>query len=423
MGTGHEDVDLHALVDRMERLEADNAELRASNAELRAAAGLGADVPAPAGAKPPTTTGPVGRRQVLRTGLVAGAAAAAGAVLSDAHPAAAADGGALIMGVSTNTSVNGTSYVVTGASSRGLTIADNPGYAATNVGLQVDVDADQGHFATGLHIRSEAKNAIRVISSSVASDNVAINMDGLIGTGMNVTGFDTGLDATADNGVGIRGRSANSVAIQALTTFGKGLLINASGNGTGADVYSDKYHLLLVPFSSRGAPTGDSFAHDVGEVVRDTTGDLWFCTGSGVPGTWRKMSGPATAGQFHILDTPVRIYDSRPFTSPAVGTKKPLTANVSRTLDLTANSTGVPPSATGVMINVLLVNLVAGSGNFTVWANAVAKPFANTMVFANTEASNRASTLAVTKVDNAGLCQVNSSLKTDIVVDVVGYYR
>jgi hypothetical protein len=436
MGNGRDDVDLRALVERLDRLEADNAELRASNAELRAAAGLDASGSTPSGTEPARTTrgpaaehpaepvasGPVGRRQMLRTGLVVGAAAAAGAVLSDATPAAAADGGALIMGVSTNTSTNGTSYVVTGAGQRGLSIADNAGFAATNAALQLDVDADQGHFATGLHIRSEAKNSIKVISSSVDSTNKAIDVDASIaGTGIYSLGADAGVDGTG-NTAGVRGRSSTGVALQALTTNGLGLLVNAGG-ANGADVFADTYQLRLVPFSGRGAPIADSSAHNTGELVRDSNADLWLCVGTGVPGDWRKLGGPATAGQLHVLPTPARVYDSRPFTTPNVGLKKPLAANENRSVDLKANSSGVPAGARAVMVNLLLVNLAAGSGNFTVWANGTAKPLANTMVFANSAASNRASTLAVTSVDAAALCQLNSSHKTDVVVDVVGYYR
>ena len=136
------------------------------------------------------------------------------------------------------------------------------------------------------------------------------------------------------------------------------------------------------------------------------------------------MAAADSAGAFSLLPVPARAYDSRAFTSPSGGTKTPLPANTARTVDLKNGSTGVPADAIGVMVNILLVNLSAGAGNFTVWANGATRPSANTMVFANASGTaNRASTLALTKIDTSGLCQVFSSIKTDLVIDVVGYYR
>ena len=51
------------------------------------------------------------------------------------------------------------------------------------------------------------------------------------------------------------------------------------------------------------------------------------------PGTFRKLGGATTAGAFHALATPVRVYDSRPGTKPTVGSKTPLGPNSPRTVD------------------------------------------------------------------------------------------
>lgn len=73
------------------------------------------------------------------------------------------------------------------------------------------------------------------------------------------------------------------------------------------------------------------------------------------------------------------------------------------------------------MVNLLIVGASAGDANFTLWRNGVAKPSSNTMVWGGSV--GRFSTLAVTAVDSAGKAQVCSSTTTDVVIDVVGYYR
>jgi hypothetical protein len=73
------------------------------------------------------------------------------------------------------------------------------------------------------------------------------------------------------------------------------------------------------------------------------------------------------------------------------------------------------------LVNLLLVNAGTGNGNFTVWANGVARPQANTMVWGGS--AGRFSTFAVTAVDAAAKVRVFSSIATDLVLDVVGYLR
>ena len=158
-----------------------------------------------------------------------------------------------------------------------------------------------------------------------------------------------------------------------------------------------------------------SGTHAKGELYTDSEGSLWSCVGAGTPGTWRKLAGPATAGALHILATPVRIYDSRPATSPSQGPKRARAAHAA------VNSSHVPLGATAAMVNVLLVNAGAGNGNFTVWANDTTRPQANTLVWGGN--AGRFATFAVTAVDAAAKVQVFASITTDLVLDVVGYLR
>ncbi|MBA3281321.1 MAG: hypothetical protein H0U29_03745, partial [Acidimicrobiia bacterium] len=132
-------------------------------------------------------------------------------------------------------------------------------------------------------------------------------------------------------------------------------------------------------------------------------------------------SGPTTAGALHVLPAPVRVYDSRTGTLPAVGSKTPLSPASPRVLDLKVNNSTVPAGATAAVVTVLLVNATAGSGNFTIWANGLTKPAANTMVWGGNAA--RFSTQALTALNTQAQVQVQPSLTTDLVLDVVGYYR
>ncbi len=92
-----------------------------------------------------------------------------------------------------------------------------------------------------------------------------------------------------------------------------------------------------------------------------------------------------------------------------------------RTLDGRVNGSGVPSGAVGLILTCMVVNAVPGSGNFTVWSASASKPAANTMVWGGS--SGRASTLAMTACStNVGI-KVSASITTDVVVDVVGYYR
>lgn len=59
-----------------------------------------------------------------------------------------------------------------------------------------------------------------------------------------------------------------------------------------------------------GDPRRDGNDHAAGEITIDDAGTLWACVAGGVPGTWRKLQGPSTAGAYHPIE-PVRCFDSR----------------------------------------------------------------------------------------------------------------
>ena len=246
-------------------------------------------------------------------------------------------------------------------------------------------------------------------------------------TEINATGSD-GLHVTSDTLVAIQGTGPNGVVgsstegigVVGSTNSGTGVWAS-SADGVGLFVHGPT-NLRLDTYFGRPAPTGDGGFHNAGEVVLDNPGNnVWLCVSSGSPGTWRKVSGPAAAGAFHVLPIPARIYDSRAGTAPSQGPKTKLSGNVARTIDCTVNSSGVPIGATAVALTVLLLDAANANGNMTIWANGAARPAANTMVWG--AGSGRYTSSTISAVDAGAKIQVSAGVATNVALDVVGYYR
>lgn len=341
------------------------------------------DGPAPHGAAP-SLTGPsdggsaagnhhtadagevTDRRQLLRrAGMVAAGAAAGGAavVLGSAEPAAAAQG-----------TFTGSPAVIATGTGPGNAIA------ATSTALIATVDARNG---SGTAIFGECSGT----------------------TGPGVVG-------SALGGAGVMGKSASGYGVEAV-----------------ADFPTAKAHLYLMGPSAEPptpdglpVPTGRTDAHRDGEIALDLNRDLWLCTKAGTPGTWRRLGGATTAGALVLLDVPVRIYDSRPGNPPEVGSKSPMANGAIRTIDTKANGSGVPAGATAVLANVTVVNTSA-SGFLAAFRAGTSTPKASTI---NWFTANEivANTTVVACDANAQISlYVPLNSRTDVFVDVIGYYR
>jgi hypothetical protein len=163
--------------------------------------------------------------------------------------------------------------------------------------------------------------------------------------------------------------------------------------------------------------------HPVGDLIEDANGDLWLCVQAGTPGTWRKIGGPATAGALHILDRTTRVYDSRPNTQPAaIGLKTRFDDGDTRTLDATANGSGVPSDAIAVMINATATNTNPG-GYFSFWKNGVAWPGNSSLNWS--QANTTVATTTVVAVGPGATFQARmlGPGGADLVIDLIGYYR
>ncbi|HEV7720209.1 MAG TPA: hypothetical protein VGO60_02945 [Iamia sp.] len=360
--------------------------------------------PEPGGSAPAGVAGAVGRRRAL-LGLAGAAAGAAATMAGPSRPAAADNGDELIVGTNTNTSTSATGLAVTGTSAGyGFGVVDN---GLSTLDLVPALLAHAGHenfFVAVLGLGNGGSDA-------------------LVGR---ATGSGAGLRASSTNGAGAV--ISNGAAVPALGALNVGASAPPTGPGQvgGTAIQADGHtHLYLTP-NLQPAPPASSAAALEGHLrwvhVEGTTNALWACIEPGTPGTWRKITGMGTAGAFHLLPTPKRVYDSRPGTQPSQGPKTPLPGgNAARTIDLKHNSSGVPAGATGVLLTILLVNAANANGNLTVWANDKSKPASNTMVWGGS--SGRFTATAVSALDAQARVKVDASHSTNVVLDVVGYYR
>jgi hypothetical protein len=120
----------------------------------------------------------------------------------------------------------------------------------------------------------------------------------------------------------------------------------------------------------------------------------------------------------HLLDAPVRVYDSRPGQAPAVGIKAALNPNEARTVDATLGGTAVPSTANAVLIT-LTINAPQAPGFATVWP---AGPWPGTSNI-NFGPGQDIAVSAIVGCGAAATIQVLSNTVTNVIIDVSGYYQ
>ncbi|MDO8364304.1 MAG: hypothetical protein Q7V88_15540 [Actinomycetota bacterium] len=378
---------LAKLSERLDRLEEENEHLRAALGQGRVVPGGDDATDDDRHLRPPMSR---------RTWLARGAAVAVGAVAGTAllaEPAAAV--GEVLLNV-TNT---GTA----------TTRINAP--VATDVLSSVFYAVNTGAQGTGLHGYG---NNYGVLGFSDTGTGVWGKASG------NVSHAAVGVGGYIDNPA-----SQGSVAVHGLAHGVGQIGVKGESNDGWAGWFSSEYAELTLGLPTRGAPTTDMRYHSYGDVVAQTganTATLWFCVGSGTPGTWRRLGGSATAGAVSLLPAPVRVYDSRPGQPPLLGDKTLLAAGVDRVVNCTLNSSGVPTDAAGVLLNVTAVNQ-SGAGNLSVRANGVG--FSGTSNL-NWTAAAQTIANAVTSACGAGATiavRLSGAVSSNVIVDVVGYFR
>jgi len=203
------------------------------------------------------------------------------------------------------------------------------------------------------------------------------------------------LSAQARLGIAIAATTANNPAVAATSNTAQVRLINNTGAGSGPP--------------SSGGHLGDLYTNNVGE--------LWFCTGSGVPGTWVPLSAP------FVPITPARVYDSRPGDVPTNSNPKaPIQSGGAVNVDVTNNSSGVPTSAQAVVGNVTVVNTTGLEGAFLVLYPQGATPPPTSNI--NWGPGRVVANNFVSQVNSSnGLVTVGcTGGTTDFVIDIFGYY-
>ncbi|HEV7720206.1 MAG TPA: hypothetical protein VGO60_02930 [Iamia sp.] len=348
----------------------------------------------PAAASPGPTPAPeplrVGRRRAI-AGLAGVAAAGTAVALASSSPVAAANGQPLLVGVNNNSASVPTLLTHTG------------GNVAGTYGLGV-VEST----ITGVDTRRAALFGVArgtAFASGLRAVGVGPMVHGVVGV------------SSEGNGGNFSSAATEQPAVVAISSSQFGLMAR------GPDGAVRLWPEVPVPTTFATSKTGTLYMQASQADDPLSQGALWVCVKGGAPGTWRKVSAHNSAGALHILPTPTRIYDSRPGTSPTgVGPKTPLVGgDAPRTLDLKQNSSGVPAGATGAVVTVLLVNAAIGDGNFTIWSNDKLKPPANTLVWGGS--GKRFTTQTITAVDAQARVKIDASRQTDVVIDVVGFYR
>ena len=137
-------------------------------------------------------------------------------------------------------------------------------------------------------------------------------------------------------------------------------------------------------------------------------------------------AGPATAGETHLLSSPLRAYDSR----DAAGAK--ILQGETRTISLatghlqgsTVRNIAVPPGATAAIVTLTVTETaigVGGNGGFLTMYNAgIAQPATSNINWAGADQNVAVSTQV--SVDASGSVKVTAGANaTHFVIDVIGY--
>lgn len=198
---------------------------------------------------------------------------------------------------------------------------------------------------------------------------------------------------------------------------GYGVVAEGVASATGLLARGGRANLMLE--NAGDAPALRADAHARGEMIADGAGNVWYCTAAGTPGTWAKMSGPATAGSLHLIP-PARVYDSRAGFNPPTVFKGRLNPGDERAVDCTVNASGVPANAKGVIVNLTAANTV-GRGFLAVYPDGTPAPATSTVNY--TPEENIANSTTVGCGPGAKirvLC--GGSTGADFIVDITGYY-
>jgi hypothetical protein len=400
---------------------------RTTNARSRPpAARPGAAQPGPSRPQAPSSPAdvPVDRRRVLgRAGTAALGAVLGGTALSvaNASPASAATG--------TFDSDDGTPALTATNTGSGSAILATTTGTASNTAVEI-------HSAgTGISIVATGNGSALDITQESVSQGFAVSVDATeTAVGVFSSGRQYGVLGLAEDpsGFAIGGWASGAAAgVEGFGSEGSDGGQFTSNLGFGVVAAGGRAQLLLHgppgDEPSMAPPGTRTDEHIAGELYLDDTQSLWLCTAAGTPGTWVRITGAGTAGPLSMLPAPVRVYDTRPGAAPTgVGPKTPLATAVPRTgIALTANGSTVAADATAAIVSITVTNTTGGSpaGPAYLGIYADGASYAGT---SNLNWTAPGSTIAVTTTTAVGpgaTIAAFASHPTDLIIDVIAYYR
>jgi hypothetical protein len=267
--------------------------------------------------------------------------------------------------------------------------------------------------ALGITAARESTAAAGTITAGAANDVVTITRGGdASGSVLSVSG--TSSTGEYMDGITSEARGLKGFGLHGISAAGFGVVGEST---TGVDLYAKGSGRLQLRSHGAIAPS-PSGTYSAGEVIRADDGTMLVCVSAGSPGTWRRIAGPSTAGQFEFLPAPFRIYDSRPGTNPgSVGPKSPIVASEQRQLSVTI--AGVPTGATGVVVNLAIVS-VSGPGFIGTWATG---PYPGTSSINWFGAGQILSNSVTIKLATSRTFELRCGQgSADVIVDVTGFF-
>lgn len=363
------------------------------------------------------------RRRLLRA-TAAVAAATAGAMVT-AKPASANNGQNLIIGQANN----GTA--TTSLTGSQLSVANG------NAGVAIRA-AQSGTNGHGINVEANGSGATAIVAQSINGGGswgiyaYAAGNDGIMSetyktgaAGVRAFSFNgTGVIGEVNQGTGVHGISPNAVGVHGETTGGSQPAVYGEAKGAGAGVtgeattgpalygYSESGPSLLLDGDAPMPPTTGTWL--AGSVVFNA--GLWLCLvgGTGAASKWVKLSRT-----FVPLDTPVRIYDSRPGQPPLVGVKTQLLDGQER--DIAGTTGGAVPAglATALSVNLTVTN-TGPAGFVSLYKNGIAWPGTSSINWGAPGTTIANGTIVA--VDAAGTFTARAKSSCDLVIDVLGYY-
>ena len=434
-----------ARVDELSQQVADlTRALEAVTARLDAATTL----PTRTAARPDAPEAPMSRRTALRAAGVAAAAALAGGMLTTERASATptvtpnafaetASGAAAIY-ADGNTYAKGLD--ATSASAAAVYAHTNDGWGvygvAAGLGTGVQASATNGNAlyaisTNGDAISAQAYNHSALLANS--ADNTIFATSSGDSTKITIWGSSsdaTGVLGQSTNYVGVSGASHSGVGVLAGSDLNTGLVsttqstgffaLDARGPGTAIYARGARTALRLGPSDVTDAT---ALTGVTGEVVVDTSGQLWYMTGLG----WRMLAGNYASGAFTAI-APMRAYDSRRSSYTSHG---PITNGAYRTVSVadSHDASGaytavdvVPAGATAVSANITVVNTV-DTNNFCINPGGdISHPASMINWFGTGQTLANGVSLKISASREVTIVAGGQGGSADVIIDILGYW-